>query len=113
MGKEKERAEKAVELARKGYTVSVVSSGDPGIYGMASLVFDLAGDLEVEVIPGISALSFCASRIGSPLGGDFVLISLSDLITPWKLILHNLEKAAAMDAVMVIINPGSKRRKRN
>ena len=113
MGEEIERCKKAVDIALKGKTVSLVSSGDAGIYGMASIAFKLALEhkLEAEIIPGIPAISFCASRLGVPIGSDFALISLSDLITPWEIIVYQLDRIASTDITAVIINPGSKKRR--
>ncbi|MDP3112480.1 MAG: precorrin-3B C(17)-methyltransferase, partial [Thermodesulfovibrionales bacterium] len=129
MTKEIDRCQKAVELAMSGRTVSVISGGDPGIYAMAGLVFELlraeeqksgrakvktselpsfqASGLFVEVIPGISALNACAARLGAPLMHDFAAISLSDRLTPWKLIEERLESAAKADFVIVLYNPKS------
>lgn len=135
MRQEVDRCVKAVELAQDGKTVAVICSGDPGIYAMAGLVFELlsaeerksgsveaktsqlpnlrASGLSVEVIPGIPALSACASRLGAPLMHDFASISLSDLLTPWELIEKRLEAAASADFVIVIYNPKSKGRPDN
>lgn len=125
MTQEIERAKRAVELALLGRTVSIISGGDPGIYGMAGLVLEIlraeerqsigtTADKEennvVEVIPGISALSACASRLGAPLMHDFVCISLSDRLTEWSLIEKRLELAAVGDFVTVLYNPKSKGR---
>lgn len=115
MTKETERCNKAVELAEGGKTVAVISGGDPGIYAMAGLVFELLSskdisELHVEVIPGISALNACASRLGAPLMHDFASISLSDRLTPWALIEKRLEAAAMADFVIVLYNPKSKGR---
>ncbi len=119
-----ERCKKAVELALKGKTVSVISGGDPGIYAMAGLVFEVLNAefkkseirnlkseiIDVEVIPGIPALSACAARLGAPLMHDFAVISLSDRLTPWELIEKRIEAAAKADFVMVLYNPKSKGR---
>ena len=132
MTQEVDRCGKAVELALSGKTVSIISGGDPGIYAMAGLVFELlsgkagkresgevcksflarfpASSLSVEVIPGISALNACAARLGAPLMHDFASISLSDRLTPWKLIEKRLESAAMADFVIVLYNPKSKGR---
>ncbi len=115
MTKETERCRKAVDLALSGRTVAVISGGDPGIYAMAGLVFELlrAQDTgssplpEVEVIPGISALNACAARLGAPLMHDFACISLSDRLTPWELIVRRLDAAAMADFVIVLYNPKS------
>ena len=113
MGKEIDRCRFALELAKRK-RVAVVSSGDPGIFGMASLCLELAEEtIPVEVVPGMPALSFAASKVGVPLGGDFLLVSLSDLLVPWERIVYMLDRAALSDVAVVIINPGSKRRKRH
>jgi len=114
MMQEVERCREAIALAGQGRTVALVSGGDPGIYAMAGLAFELlrADDspLEVEVIPGIAALNACAARLGAPLMHDFAAISLSDLLTPWPLIERRLAAAAEADFVIVLYNPKSKRR---
>ncbi len=114
---ERQRANRAIDLARWGLSVAVVSSGDCGIYGMAGLVLEqLQGtgwDGEtpsIEVFPGISALQAAAARVGAPLMHDFCAISLSDLLTPWEVILKRLEAAAAADFVVALYNPKSKTR---
>lgn len=114
MTKETERCKKAIELARLGNTVALISGGDPGIYAMAGLVLELlhklqldSSNIDVQIIPGISALNACASKIGAPLMHDFVCISLSDRLTPWDLIEKRLEKSAEADFVIVIYNPKS------
>jgi len=111
---EVERTQHAVEQAANGLTVSVVSSGDAGIYGMASLVMELAArsqaKVDIEVVAGISALNAAAARLGAPLTHDFAVISLSDLLTPLETILRRVEAAAAADFVIVIYNPKSRQR---
>jgi cobalt-precorrin 5A hydrolase / precorrin-3B C17-methyltransferase len=119
LGEEAMRAEKALELAASGRRVALVSSGDAGIYGMASLVFELVErsdrpacqGVAIEVSPGVSALQAAAARAGAPLGHDFCAISLSDLLTPWPVIERRLEAAAAGDFVTVLYNPASHRRR--
>lgn len=117
MTQEIDRCRKAVELALSGKTVSVISGGDPGIYAMAGLVFELLKEQDsgtplphVEVIPGISALNACAARLGAPLMHDFASISLSDRLTPWDLIGKRLDAAAMADFVIILYNPKSKGR---
>lgn len=111
MKKEVDRARKAIQMASAGKTVAVVSSGDPGVYGMAGIVMEMAGDLiTVEVIPGITAANSAASVLGAPLMHDFVVISLSDLLTPWDTILKRLEAAGSGDFVVVLYNPRSQGR---
>jgi cobalt-precorrin 5A hydrolase/precorrin-3B C17-methyltransferase len=117
MTQEIERCKKAVELAMSGRTVSVISGGDPGIYAMAGLVFEILKNSQspvfVEVIPGISALNACAARLGAPLMHDFASISLSDRLTPWQLIEKRLDAAAKADFVIILYNPKSKGRARH
>ena len=111
MTRETERCQKAIDLAREGRDVCVISSGDSGIYGMASLIFELAGDFaEIEVIPGVTAALSGAALLGAPLGHDFTVISLSDLLTPWELIEKRLRAAAMGDFCIALYNPGSHKR---
>ncbi len=112
MTAEVERCRKALELAADGEIVTVVSSGDPGIYGMAGLVLELNRkfNLEVEIIPGLSAVNAAAALAGAPLMHDFAVISLSDLLTPWGLIEKRLKCAAEGDFVIALYNPKSKKR---
>jgi precorrin-2 C(20)-methyltransferase len=113
LGAEMERAVLALGLARAGRRVAVVSSGDAGIYGMASLVLEAAAqapDVEVEVVPGVTAATAAAARLGAPLGHDFTCISLSDLLTPWPAIEDRLEAAGQADFVVVLYNPASQQR---
>jgi precorrin-3B C17-methyltransferase len=114
MMKEVDRCRKALDLAEQGRIVALVSGGDPGIYAMAGLVFEMAREqnvcVEIEVIAGIAALNACAARLGAPLMHDFAAISLSDLLTPWEKIEQRLEAAASADFVVVIYNPKSKKR---
>ena len=118
MTQEVERAHQCIDLAKEGKIVSLVSSGDPGIYGMAGLIYETLAEsgwepkngLPVEIIPGISALSSCSSIIGSPLMTDFAVLSMSDLLVPWEIIVKRVEAAAQGDFVIVIYNPSSKKR---
>lgn len=118
MTQEIERARQCIDLAKSGKIVSLVSSGDPGIYGMAGLIYEMLAEsdwdpkngLPVEIIPGISALNSCASIIGSPLMTDFAVLSMSDLLVPWEIIVKRVEAAAQGDFVIVIYNPSSKKR---
>lgn len=114
MMKEIERAHKACDLARQGKQVVVVSSGDPGVYGMAGLVLEVAQPLgiEVEVIPGVTAANAAAAVLGAPLMHDFAVISLSDLLTPWEVIEKRLQAAGAGDFIVVLYNPASKKRRK-
>lgn len=118
MTQEVERAHQCIDLAKSGRVVSLVSSGDPGIYGMAGLIYEILAksgwdpreDLPVEIIPGVSALNSCSAIIGSPLMTDFAVLSMSDLLVPWEIITKRVESAAAGDFVIVIYNPASKKR---
>jgi precorrin-3B C17-methyltransferase len=116
MGKEVDRASKAIELARDR-KVAMVSGGDSNIYGMAGLVLEVAqhSDLKVdiEVVPGVTALSAVASLLGAPVVSDFAVISLSDLLTPWEVIEQRLEAAATSDMVIALYNPKSRQRNTN
>jgi len=115
MGGEVERAKKAVELG-KDHIVSIISGGDANVYGMAGIVLEIAekaGDIELEVIPGVSAISAAASLLGAPLVNDFAVISLSDLLTPMELIERRINNAASADFVIAIYNPKSRSRKEN
>lgn len=117
MRKETERCRKAVELARSGLAVCLVSSGDAGIYGMAGLCLEILEQerlldvLDCEIIPGIPALAAAAALLGAPLMHDFAVISLSDLLTPWPVIEQRLELSAQADFVLVLYNPRSRGRK--
>ena len=137
LGQEEVRVRHALNLAAQGKTVALVSSGDPGIYAMATLVFELletgrfrntvnsneigpsvSGEnstahwqrIHVEATPGISALQAASARIGAPLGHDFCTISLSDLLTPWETIVRRIRAAAEGDFVIAFYNPVSQRR---
>ena len=111
MKREQERAEQAFALAEEGRTVVVISSGDAGIYGMAPLVCEMSRlrgtDVEVEVLPGISAFQKAASVLGAPIGHDLCIISLSDLMTPWETIERRIRAAAMGDFVTAVYNPKS------
>ncbi|MDA8325371.1 MAG: precorrin-3B C(17)-methyltransferase [Nitrospiraceae bacterium] len=111
MTEEVSRVKEAARLASSGKKVCLISGGDPGIYGMAGLAIEVAAntdpDLEVRIIPGISALNACASVLGAPLMHDFAVISLSDRLTPWQVIEERLEAAARADFVTVLYNPKS------
>lgn len=116
MMQEVDRCKKAVELASEGRRVAVVSSGDPGVYGMAGLVLEIIEKLpqekkpEAEIIAGLSAVNAAAAILGAPLMHDFAVISLSDLLTPWELIKKRLACAADGDFVIALYNPRSNRR---
>lgn len=116
---ELQRARHAFELAAAGARVCVVSSGDPGIFAMATAVMEALEDgppewhaLEVAVVPGISAMQAAASRVGAPLGHDFCVISLSDRLKPWETVARRLEAAAAADFALALYNPISSERRR-
>jgi cobalt-precorrin 5A hydrolase/precorrin-3B C17-methyltransferase len=111
LGNEVERAELALAESRAGGSAALVSSGDVGIYAMASPVLELAGDdVEVVVVPGITAAQAAASLLGSPLGHDHCSVSLSDLLTPWAVIQSRIMAAAEGDFVVSLYNPRSKGR---
>ncbi|MDD2990945.1 MAG: precorrin-3B C(17)-methyltransferase [Zoogloea sp.] len=120
MTEELDRAIEAFERARQGRKVALISSGDAGVYGMAGPTFEVlfqAGwtpdsDIDVEIIPGASALNTCAALVGAPLTHDFCAISLSDLLTPWPVIARRLDAVAAADFVVALYNPKSGRRTR-
>ncbi len=115
MGGEVERARKAVELS-KGHIVSIISGGDANVYGMAGLVFEVAekaDEIDIEVIPGVTALSAAASLLGAPVVSDFAVISLSDLLTSKEIIERRLASAAEADFVIAIYNPKSRSRREN
>ena len=111
MTKEVDRCRMAVQEAVKGSDVVMVSSGDSGIYGMAAIVYQVAdemdADIEIDVVPGITAASSAAAILGAPLTHDTALISLSDRLTPWDLIEKRLDAAASSDMVIALYNPRS------
>lgn len=114
---ERQRAQRAIDLAQWGLTVAVVSSGDSGIYGMAGLVLEELADQgwdgitpDVEIFPGVSALQSASARVGTPLMHDFCAISLSDLLTPWEVIEKRLQMAAQGDFITALYNPRSRTR---
>jgi precorrin-3B C17-methyltransferase len=113
------RARHALELARAGRKVAVVSGGDAGVFGMAAAIFEAVetGDpawraLDIRVIPGISAAMAAAARLGAPLGHDFCVMSLSDNLKPWEVVARRLVAAAQADFVIALYNPASKARPR-
>ncbi|MBI3582966.1 MAG: precorrin-3B C(17)-methyltransferase [Nitrospinae bacterium] len=112
MTKEIDRCRDALNLAKKGEIVSLISSGDPGIYGMAGLILELNKryQIKIEIVPGVSALNAAASLVGAPLMNDFVVLSLSDLLTPWEVIEKRIRCAAEGDFVIVLYNPKSRKR---
>ena len=113
MMQERERCIWALETAKEGKTVAVVCSGDAGVYGMAGLVLQLAEDfpkVEIEVVAGVTAALSGGALLGAPLGHDFCVISLSDLLTPWEVIERRLRCAAEGDFAVCLYNPASKKR---
>ncbi len=115
---EAERARHALELAAGGSRVAVVSSGDPGIFAMASAVLEALEDgngqyagLEVRVVPGLSAMQAAAARAGAPLGHDFCVVSLSDHLKPWEIVERRLRAACEADMVLALYNPASRTRR--
>lgn len=114
MKREIERANLAIEEARKGKNVAVISGGDPGVYGMAGIVLELIDDdIEVEVVPGITAATAAAASLGAPLMHDFAIISLSDLLTPYDKIMKRISHCSAADMAIVIYNPKSRGRQKH
>ncbi len=112
MRQEVERCRLALERAEAGTTVALVCSGDAGVYGMAGLILELLDgrELDVEMVPGVSAVQAAAARLGAPLMHDFAVISLSDLLTPWPLIRQRLNAAGGADFVVALYNPKSRGR---
>lgn len=113
MTKEEERCRLALETAAGGKTTAMVCSGDAGVYGMAGLIYSMARDypqVEVEVVPGVTAALSGAALLGAPLIHDFAVISLSDLLTPWEKIEKRLRSAAEADFVICLYNPSSRKR---
>ena len=114
MRKEIERCREAIEIAKTGKKVAVISSGDAGIYGMAGLILELVSkedtDIKVKVVPGVTASIGAAAVLGAPIMHDFCHISLSDLLTPWEVIEKRLRLAAEADFVICLYNPRSKGR---
>ena len=116
MKQERERVEFALEQAACGLVVSLVCSGDAGVYGMAGLAFELAGKyngVKIKVVAGVTAALSGAALLGSPLTNDFAVISLSDLLTPWDVIEKRLEGAASGDLAVALYNPMSHKRTEN
>ena len=114
MRREVERCRLAFEQAQQGKTVAMICSGDAGIYGMTGVMEELKAEypgVEVENVPGISAVISGAAILGAPLMHDFAVISLSDLLTPWEKIEKRLDSAAAADFVICLYNPSSHKRK--
>lgn len=119
IGQEEDRAKKAMELANEGKSVALVCSGDPGIYAMGSVVFELIDkggkkykEINVNITPSISAFQAASARVGAPFGNDFCIISLSNLLTPEDVIMNRLYSALTADFVIGIYNPSSRKRKK-
>ena len=113
MTKEIERCKLCYELAKEGKTIALICSGDAGVYGMASPMYELLPEyegIELYVVPGITAASSGAAILGAPLNHDFCVISLSDLLTPWEVIEKRIRAAVAGDFAMAIYNPSSHKR---
>ncbi len=114
MTKEIDRCKMALEKASEGNDVSVVCSGDAGVYGMAGLIYELSvnyPNVEINIVPGISAVLSGSAVLGAPIGHDFAVISLSDLLTPWELIEKRLRLAGEGDFCICLYNPSSRKRK--
>jgi len=113
MKSELERCRWALETARSGRSVALVCSGDAGVYGMASPLLELAGEapgVEIEIVPGLTAALTGAALLGAPLGHDFCVVSLSDLLTPWETIETRLRCATEGDFALCLYNPASRHR---
>ncbi len=116
MRREVERVKVALDLARK-HVVALISGGDPSIYGILPLVIEYAAekkvDVDIEAVPGVTAASAASALLGSPISGDFAVVSLSDLLVPWSVVERRLVYALNGDFVVAIYNPSSRRRKKN
>lgn len=114
MTHEVDRCRQAIARAAAGDVVALISSGDPGIYGMAGLAIELSGiegpSVPIEIIPGVTAASAAAAAVGAPLMLDFAVVSLSDLLIPWETIRRRLQAVAEADFVVALYNPRSKKR---
>ncbi len=106
-----ERCKVAIEMVRSGKNTAIISTGDAGLYGMAGPILELAEDIEVEIIPGVTAAFSAAAELGSPIMHDYASVSLSDLLTPWEIIEKRIKNVAEADFVISIYNPKSKGRK--
>lgn len=110
MTKEIERCRAAIEEVRNGIDTCLISTGDPGLYGMAGPILEMVDDIDVEIIPGVSSAFAAAAEMGAPLMHDFCTISLSDLLTPWEIIEKRLSHAAQGDFIISLYNPKSRGR---
>lgn len=108
-----ERCKYAIARVKEGKNTAIISTGDAGLYGMAGPILELIDDIDVEIVPGVTAAFSAASELGSPIMHDYASISLSDLLTPWDVILKRVEKASEGDFVITIYNPRSKGRPDN
>lgn len=108
-----ERCKYAIEKVKEGKNTAILSTGDAGLYGMAGPILELADDIEVVVIPGVTAAFSAASELGSPIMHDYASISLSDLLTPWEVIMKRVDLASQADFVITLYNPRSKGRPDN
>lgn len=106
-----ERCNYAIKRVKEGKNTAIISTGDAGLYGMAGPILELKEEIEVEVIPGVTAAFSAAAELGAPIMHDYASISLSDLLTPWDIILKRVEMAAEGDFVITIYNPKSRGRK--
>lgn len=110
MGKEIERVRFAIEKYKEGFTVSLVSGGDSSLYGLASLCLEMTDDIDIEIIPGISAVFAASAKLGSPISEDLAILSLSDQLTPREIILKRVDAINSGDFVSAIYNPQSRKR---
>ncbi|MEW8973238.1 MAG: precorrin-3B C(17)-methyltransferase [Tissierellaceae bacterium] len=106
-----ERCNYAIEKVREGKDTAIISTGDAGLYGMAGPIMELCDDIDIEIVPGVTAAFSAASELGAPIMHDYASVSLSDLLTPWEVIEKRIEKGAEADFVITIYNPKSKGRK--
>jgi precorrin-3B C17-methyltransferase len=115
MTREVDRCRFALQRAQEGETVALVSSGDPGVYGMAGLALEIASkegvSIPIEICPGVTSANACAALMGAPLMLDYATVSLSDLLVPWESIRKRLDAVAAVDMVVALYNPRSKKRR--
>jgi len=116
MTKERERCRLALKRAAEGEQVALISSGDPGIYGMAGLAIEMAAaegiTVPMEIVPGVTAATAAAAKLGAPLMCDYATVSMSDLLVPWEVIRNRIEALAATDMAVAIYNPRSRKRTR-
>lgn len=113
MKREIDRCQSAIDEVKKGHDTCIISTGDSGLYGMAGPILEMAEGIDVEIVPGISAVFCAAAEMGAPIMHDFCTISLSDLLTPWPVIKKRLEMAAKGDFVISLYNPKSKGRQQH